>query len=153
MAVLMFIDGVLRNHKKAPIPNGMMLYRSLNENNRVLLISSDKDKDDTWLKQHKIFKFDDIVGVDIPAIGDDPEYRQVEYVRGLGPVEYVVTSSPELAQKLLVAGVTAIVFLNPVYVDERFRPDSRKGVRSWAEVSQEIEKQQEAYNEDPRVAD
>mgnify|MGYP003335977272 CR=1 FL=1 len=34
MAVLMFVDGVLRNAKKAPIQQGMLLYHALKEKNR-----------------------------------------------------------------------------------------------------------------------
>jgi len=153
MAVLMFFDGVMCNSKNAPIPNGMMFYRHLNELNRVLILCKDKAKTDHWLRQQKISKLDDIVDYDIPSIGDDPEFRQVEYLRGLGPVDYVVTSNPELAKKLLEVGVTTIVFLNPVYVTEKFRPDSRHGVKSWSDIVTEIERQQEAYNEDPRVND
>lgn len=153
MAVLMFFDGVICNHKNAPIPDGLMLYRKLNENNRVLILCKDKEKTDHWLRQQKINKLDDLVDYNIPALGDDPEFRQVQYVRGLGPVEYVITSDPELTKKLLEVGVTTLVFLNPVYATEKFRPDSRQGVKSWADIVTEIEQQQEAYNEDPRVSD
>jgi len=150
MAVLMFIDGVLRTSKNAPIQNGLQLYRTLNETNRVLFMSADKEKDDHWLRQHKINKFDDIVGPDIPSY--DGAYRQVEYVRGLGPVEMVVTPDPELAKALISDGITVLVFLNPVYTDDRYRPDSiKKGFKAWAEVVDEIERQQEAHNEDRRL--
>jgi hypothetical protein len=152
MAVLLFIDGVIRNSKNAPIPTGMQLYRTLNESNRVLFLSRDKEKDDHWLRQQKINKYDDIVGTDIPSY--DGDYRQVEYVRGLGPVEMVVTPDPELAKSLLSDGVTVLVFLHPIYTDDRFRPDSiRKGFKAWAEVVAEIEKQQEVFMEDRRVED
>lgn len=149
MAVLMFIDGVLRNPKKAPIPNGLALYRSLNANNRVLLLSRDKEKDDNWLRQQKINKYDDIVGPDIPSY--DGDFRQVEYVRGLGPVEYVITPDPELTKKLLEVGVTVLVFLNPTYSSEKFRPDGRLGIKAWADIVDEVTRQQESYTEDPRV--
>jgi len=152
MAVLMFLDGVMRNRKNAPIPNGMLLYHSLKEKNRVLILCKDKDKDDNWLKQHKIFKYDDVVDHNIPSLGDNPEYRQVEYLRGLGQVDYVVTDSVDLAKDLLTDGVTVMVFLNPVYVDDRHRPDSlRRKTRTWEEVQSEIERQQEALVEDPRL--
>lgn len=152
MAALLFLDGVLRNRKNAPIPNGMLLYHSLKEKQRVLILCKDKDKDDNWLKQHKIFKYDDLVGQDIPSLGDNPEYRQVEYLRGLGQVDYVITDNAELAKDLLTDGITVIVFLNPVYVDDRYRPDSlKRGTKTWKEVVAEIERQQEALVEDPRV--
>jgi len=150
MAVLVFLDGVLRNKKNAPIPNGMLLYRSLNENNRVLILCKDKEKDHNWLKQNKIFKLDDLVDQKLTYLGDNPEYRQVEYVRGLGPVDYVITENPELAALLLQQGITALVFLNPLYTDDRYRPDSLTK-KSWDEVVQELDKQEETLMEDPRV--
>jgi hypothetical protein len=148
---LMFVDGVLRSHTGSPIYQGLGLYRLLAENNRVLLLCEDKDKDDVWLKQHKINKVDDLVGLDIPFMTDNPEFRQVEYCRGMGPIEAVITSNPVLIKQLLEVGVTSIAFLHPSYIKEEFRPDSRTGVRSWADIENEIIKQQDAIREDPRV--
>jgi len=148
---LMFIDGVLRTHTHTPIYQGLGLYRLLAENNRVLLISSNKEVDDVWLRQHKINKIDDLIGRDIPSMTDNAEFRQVEYCRGQGPVEMVITSNPVLAKDLLEVGITTMVFLQPSYVKEEFRPDSRVGRKSWEDISTEIANQQDAIAEDPRV--
>jgi len=147
----MFIDGVLRTHTHTPIYQGLGLYRLLAENNRVLLISSNKEVDDVWLRQHKINKIDDLIGRDIPSMTDNAEFRQVEYCRGQGPVEMVITSNPVLAKNLLEVGITTMVFLQPSYVKEEFRPDSRVGRKSWEDISTEIANQQDAIKEDPRV--
>lgn len=151
MTFLMFIDGVLRTHTHTPIYQGLGLYRLLAENNRVLLISSNKEVDDVWLRQHKINKIDDLIGRDIPSMTDNIEFRQVEYCRGQGPVEMVITSNPVLAKDLLEVGITTVVFLQPSYVKEEFRPDSRVGRKSWEDISTEIANQQDAIAEDPRV--
>lgn len=151
MTFLMFIDGVLRTHTHTPIYQGLGLYRLLAENNRVLLISSNKEVDDVWLRQHKINKIDDLIGRDIPSMTDNAEFRQVEYCRGQGPVEMVITSNPVLAKDLLEVGITTMVFLQPSYVKEEFRPDSRVGRKSWEDISTEIANQQDAIAEDPRV--
>ncbi len=151
MTFLMFIDGVLRTHTHTPIYQGLGLYRLLAENNRVLLISSNKEVDDVWLRQHKINKIDDLIGRDIPSMTDNAEFRQVEYCRGQGPVEMVITSNPVLAKNLLEVGITTMVFLQPSYVKEEFRPDSRVGRKSWEDISTEIANQQDAIKEDPRV--
>ena len=151
MTFLMFIDGVLRTHTNTPIYQGLGLYRLLAENNRVLLISSNKEVDDVWLRQHKINKIDDLIGRDIPSMTDNAEFRQVEYCRGQGPVEMVITSNPVLAKNLLEVGITTMVFLQPSYVKEEFRPDSRVGRKSWEDISTEIANQQDAIKEDPRV--
>jgi rRNA-processing protein FCF1 len=152
MAVLMFLDGVLRNDKSAPIPNGMLLYRTLNQTQRVLLLCQDKEKADHWLRQHKINKLDDLVDESIPSIGEFPELRQVEYLRSLGPVDYVVTSNAELTKRLLEIGVTVLVFMNPIYIREEFRPDSKVGIKTWTSIVDEITRQQEAYMEDNRLS-
>lgn len=151
MTFLMFIDGVLRTHTNTPIYQGLGLYRLLAENNRVLLISSNKEVDDVWLRQHKINKIDDLIGRDLPSMTENAEFRQVEYCRGQGPVEMVITSNPVLAKDLLEVGITTMVFLQPSYVKEEFRPDSRVGRKSWEDISTEIANQQDAIKEDPRV--
>ena len=152
MTFLMFIDGVLRNHTNTPIYQGLGLYRLLAENNRVILLSANKEVDDVWLKQHKINKIDDLIGRDIPFMTpEDAELRQVEHCRSNGPVEMVFTSNPVLAKQLLEIGITTNVFLQPSYIKEEFRPDSREGRKSWADIEHEIASQQDAITEDPRL--
>lgn len=153
MAVLMFIDGVLRNPKKAPIKEGMLLYHSLKEKNRVLLLCSDKDKDDNWLRQQKLNRYDDLVGMEKVPPGEDlPELRQVEWVRSQGHVDFVITYDPTLSTKLIDKGVTTLLFVSPLYADETHRPDTTKGTRAWADIVEAIVKQQDMFKEDPRVS-
>ena len=152
MAVLMFVEGVLRNAKRAPISSGMLLYHALKEKNRVLLLCADKDKDDEWLRQNKINKYDDLVGLDnVPALGDHPEFRQVRHIQSQGPVDFVITSDPLLTSMLLTKGVTTLLFASPMYITETFRPDTKPGVKMWQDIVDEISAQQDAFREDPRV--
>lgn len=151
MAILMFIDGVLRSQTGSPIPTGVSLYRTLREKTQVFLLCSHKERDDRWLREQKINLVDDLVGPDIPMSGDWIEWRQVEYCRGRGQIEYVVTSDPELVAKLLTAGVTSLMFLQPIYISEKFRPDSREGRKSWKDITDEIARQQDFYMEDRRI--
>lgn len=152
MAILMFVDGVLRSQTGSPIYQGLAIYRLLTEDNRVLLICEDKKKDDVWLRSHKINKIDDLIGRDIPAITDEfPEWRQVEYCRGQGSIDFVVTSNPVLAKKLLEVGITTMVFMQPTYITEGFRPDSKEGRKTWDDIVEEITYQQEHFIEDPRI--
>lgn len=151
MAFLMFVDGVLRSHTGSPIYQGLALYRVLNDHNKVLLLCDDKDKDETWLKAHKINKVDDFIGRDLPLPGQNPALRQVEHCRSQGPVELVITSDPELSKELLAIGVTSLMFLHPTYLREEFRPDGRFGRKSWDAIVQEIAEQQDTYRDDSRV--
>lgn len=148
----MFIDNVLRNPiTNAPITQGLTLYRNLKEHGQVFLICLHKGKDDRWLREHKINLVDDLIGTDMTVGVDFPELRQVEYCRGQGPVELVVTSDPELAAKLLEIGITTLMFLQPIYIDEKFRPDSRQGAKKWEDLKAEIIRQQEHFVEDSRL--
>lgn len=151
MAILMFVDGVLRSHTGSPSPQGMSLYRTLKDKTQVFLLCSNKKRDDRWLKENKIVTIDDLIGEDIPMSSDWLELRQVEHCRGRGNVEYVVTADPELAAKLLEIGVTTVMFLHPIYISEKFRPDGREGRKNWATIKDEITRQQELYVEDHRI--
>jgi len=151
VAVLMFVDGVLRSHTGSPIYQGLALYRLFNDSNRVVLLCEHKAKDDRWLREHKINKLDDLIDRSIPSMTDFPEWRQVEYCRGQGAIDMVVTSNPELAKKLLEVGVTALVFMQPSYIEEKFRPDSREGRKTWGEIQAEIRLQQDSILEDARL--
>ena len=82
---------------------------------------------------------------------EDPDIEQVKYVRSQGKVELVVTSDTELAKKLLEIGLDTLLFLHPTYLRPEFRPDGRQGIRSWAAIEEEIDKQIEMIREDPRV--
>ena len=153
MATLMFIDGVLRNPTtNAPIPQGMSLYRILKEKGRVLLLCTDKYKDDRWLRENKVNLVDDLVGLEMTAGVEWPALRQVEYCRGQqSGAELVITSDPALAAKLLEIGLTTLMFMHPVDLDEKFRPDGKRGAKSWEKIKSEIISQQETYVEDHRV--
>jgi len=151
VATLVFIDEVLRSQTGAPIPQGIALFRTLKERERVLILSKDKARDDVWLKAHKINFVDDLIGLESVTFTDFPEWRLVEYCRGQWHIDMVITSNPELATKLLTVGITTLMFLHPVYITERFRPDSRTGVRAWESISKEIATQQEAFIDDHRL--
>lgn len=148
----MFIDGVLRSHQGTPIPQGMSLYKTLNAHHKIFLLSSQKARDERWLKEHKMFNFDNVIGPDIPGVTDDVAFRQVEFCRSAeGQFGMAVTSDPALVTKLLKVGITSLLFAHPSYMKEEFRPDGRQGVKSWSDIVSEIELQQEKYKDDPRL--
>lgn len=149
MAVLMYVDGVLSN-KGIAIKDGLALYRTLQEKMAIILLCEDKEKTDRWLKENKLMKTDNIVDNKIPGVLDDIKFRQAEWCRSQGPVDYVVTSDLDLGKKLLEFGFRVLLFLDPVYLDHKFRPDTRTGVKSWSDIQAELDKQQDLYLEDPR---
>lgn len=151
MAIVMFVDGVLRTDSGAPIYQGLALYKMFNEDMRVVLLCEDKPKTDRWLLQHKIVTLDDLVGRDVPGVLNDPEFEQVKYLRSQGPVDIVITSNIDLSKKLLEEGIDSLLFLHPSYFKAEYRPDAPTGKRRWAEIEGEIDRQIEMLKEDPRA--
>ena len=151
MAIVMFVDGVLRTEAGAPIYQGLALYKMFNEDVRVVLLCEDKFKTNRWLLQHKINKMDDLIGRDVPGVLNDPEFEQIKYVRSQGVVDLVVTANIDLAKQLLAEGIDSLLFLHPSYFKAEYRPDARTGKRKWADIEEEIDRQIEMIKEDPRV--
>jgi len=147
----MFVDGVLRSQTGSPIYQGLALYRMFNEDVRVVLLCDNYAKTNKWLLEHKINKMDDLIDYNVPGVLDDPELEQVKYCRSQGKVELIVTADTELAKKLLEIGLDTLLFLHPSYLRPEFRPDGRQGMRSWAAIEEEIDKQIEMMKEDPRA--
>lgn len=147
----MFVDDVLRSSTGSPIYQGLALYRMFNEDVRVVLLTDDREKTHRWLLEHRINTFDDLVDRNVPGILNDPDLEQVKYCRSQGKVELVVTGNVELSKKLLEIGLDTLLFLHPTYLRPEFRPDGRQGMKAWADIEEEIDKQIEMIKEDPRV--
>lgn len=152
MSVIVFVDGIMRRERdQSIIMEGVALYKSLNETNRVILICEDAERTDIWLKTNNLAKkLDDIVGiVDTPL--DRPKLLTVETIRSKGKIDYVVTEDTELARQLIEVGIPVLVFLNPRYTRPEFRPDGREGRKSWTDINEELDRQQGLYDDDARL--
>lgn len=150
MAVLLYVDGVLSKNNVV-IKDGLGLYRTLKEKMAVILLCKDKEKTEHWLRQNKVMQVDNIIDENIPSPLPNVEYRQAEWCRSQGPVDYVVTANTDLAIQLLNNGFRVLLFLDPVYIDHRHRPDSTDGRKSWSEINAELDKQMDMLLEDPRA--
>ena len=150
--ILIFLDGVLRDESKhGAIYEGLALFRLFKDATKVVVLAKNQADAERWCKQNNILKVDEIVDYDIPAIGTDPDFRLVEYCRARGGLQLVITSDPRLAAKLLEIGVHTLLFLHPSYMRHEFRPDSRQGVKPWADIHEEINRQKEMMVGDERV--
>lgn len=147
------IEGVLRSHNGSPIYQGIALFKLLSDSNKIFLLSKNKKIDERWLREQKLRGYDDMIGNDIPMFFNNILYSQVLHARNssVGAFELAVVPDPDTAAKLLGVGITTLLFLHPFYVKEEFRPDSRKGVKSWSDIVNELERQQDSFSEDPRV--
>jgi hypothetical protein len=152
MSVVIFVDGVMRRERdQSIIMEGVALYKSLNETNRVILVCDDAERTDVWLKTNNLAKkLDDITAVvDTPL--ERPKLLTVETIRSKGKIDYVVTEDTELATQLIEVGIPVLVFLNPRYTRPEFRPDGREGRKSWDAINEELDRQQGLYDEDARL--
>jgi hypothetical protein len=145
----MYVNGVISKNGVA-IKDGLGLFRTIKEKLAVVLLCEDKAKTEHWLKQNNVMTLDNIVDYSIPGPEEDMEYRQAEWCRSQGTIDYVVTSNTDLATKLLENGFRVLLFLDPVYVDHRHRPDSLEGRKSWADINAELDRQVEMRLDDPR---
>ena len=153
MTVLMFLDGVLRKENQSPIYEAVSLYQSLNQTHRVLILCHKRGEAERWLKQNNIVSIvDDLVDyIDPASTPDDESIRQVEHCRAKGKIDFVVTSDLDLTKQLMENGITTLLFVHPKYMRPEFRPDKPYGIRAWDSITEEIDRQQELYAEDPRV--
>lgn len=154
MSVLIFVDGVIRKERDLSIIlDGSALYKSLNENYRVILVTEEKEKAEVWLKMNNLSqKTDDIVQIMDSPLGDN-KFRTVEMLRSKGKIDFVITDDLDLSKQLLEVGILTLVFLHPRYVRPEFRPDGRLGAKSWLEITEELDKQQGLYLDDARITD
>lgn len=152
MSVLVFLDGVIRRRADhSIILDGAAIYKSFNENYRVLIVTDDKEKTDIWLKTNNLAKkIDDIVEIEDTPLGDAAFYT-VERERAKGKIDFVVTEDVDLTKRLIEVGIPVLVFLNPRYTRPEFRPDTRSGIKSWELITEELDKQQGLYLDDNRL--
>ena len=154
MSVLMFVDGVIRKERDLSIIlDGAAIYKSFNENYRVILMTTDKEKTSVWLKTNNLSKnMDDLWEIEDNPLGDS-ELRAIETIRSKGKIDFVVTNDLELAKRLIEVGIIVMLFVHPQYIRPEFRPDGRSGIKSWAAITEELDIQQGLYDEDARLAD
>jgi len=151
VAIVMFVDNVLRGPNNSPIYQGLAMYRLFNDNNRVVLLCENRETTNRWLLTHRINKLDDLIDQSVSGRGTDKRIQQVEHCRSLGKVDFVVTGDTDIAKELLEHGIDSMLFLHPQYIRPEFRPDGRQGVKMWKEIEDEVNKQIELYKEDPRT--
>lgn len=63
----------------------------------------------------------------------------------------IVTADMDLAVKCLENGIKTLLWLHPVYLSAKFRPDGREGRKSWDAVVGELDRQVQLMLEDDRL--
>lgn len=151
MSIIIFLDGVIRNETKTPIFEGISLYRALNADATVVFAVSDEEEATKWCLQHKFQDVDGYIDDSKVKTKEDKNFAKIEHIRSAGTVFFVVTADVDLAKKCLEHGIRTLLFIHPIYMSHKFRPDSRTGVKSWSEIESELDKQIEMLAEDKRI--
>jgi hypothetical protein len=152
VGVLIDIDGVMRRPQdNAPIREGFRLYNQIKMSSMVTFLCEDKEEATHFLRSNKVLKYDNIKDTKSLAPGDDVWVRLIKSCRVTVPVDFVVTANLALVPPLLEAGIATLAFCIPSYLDARFMPDGRQGRQTWAQITGEIERQQDLLANDNRL--
>jgi len=147
----MFLDGVLRSDTKTPIYEGVSLYKALNVNGLVTLACEDQEEAQRWCKEHKLNDVDGFISNKSVGEYPDKDFLKIQHQQASGPLHMVVTADMDLAVKCLEHGIKTLLWLHPVYLNAKFRPDGRDGRKSWDAVVSELDRQVQLKLEDDRL--
>jgi hypothetical protein len=151
VAIVMFMDGVLRTETRVPIFEGLSIYRLLKAGTSVFLAVEDEKEAERWCVEHKVNEVDGFIPDSKVDKFENKDWLKIQLQQAAGQVYLVVTSDVELAKTCLENGVKVFLFLHPIYLSPKFRPDGREGRKSWLDLVNELDKQTNMLIEDKRV--
>ena len=139
MTILFTFEDIIFNPRRnAGISEGEQFLRSLLIGNRVVLLSEvPRARVEHHLRVQGITEVADIVDNAV-AIPDQPlRYRQIEVERAKGPVFYVVTPDPAVAEWVIHQGLPSLFFAHPRFSEPGRRPE--RGAKSWDDLVKAVE--------------
>lgn len=152
MHILVELDGVLKGKEDALISTGMLMYSTLTAYNRMTIMSDESEAATMrWLATNKIVDVDSVIDLTVSLEGEDLAERQINVARAKGPVDLFITSNPKHWVYAFNLGIPSVMFAVPAYLRPEFRPDAPKRVRSWDEIQEAIDKQNESRVNDVRI--
>jgi hypothetical protein len=146
------MDGVLRGNNEAPIAPGIIMIGSLSSWNQITFMGSVTQAEmQYWLDVNKIVDFDRLIDSSVALEGEDLSERQVNVARAKGPIDLFITNNPKLWAYAFNMGIPSVMFAVPSYTRVEFRPDAPKRIRSWDNIEESINKQNELRTKDARL--
>lgn len=151
--VVMVVDGILRPYgSEGYVDEGVTLYRSLVRESRLHLVSAwwGEEEMGAWLFKRQLKGH---IGFQ-KTLGPSPADRldALSRISSWNPA-LVIESDPACAALELRNGYATLLLARPLYADQRWRPDSRKGPQPWDEVVAEQKRQDGIYYADERRKD
>lgn len=152
MHILVEMDGVLRGNNEAPIAPGIIMVGTLSSWNQITFMGSVTQAEmQYWLDVNKIVDFDRLIDSSVALEGEDLSERQVNVARAKGPIDLFITNNPKLWAYAFNMGIPSVMFAVPSYTRVEFRPDAPKRIRSWDNIEESINKQNELRTKDARL--
>lgn len=151
MAIVVFLDGVMRSETRVPIFEGISLYKSLDVNGIVSIACDDAEEAARWCKEHKLTAVDNFISDATVGEYEDKDILKVQHQQSQGPVHLVITADVDLAKQLLERGIKTLLFLHPIYLSAKFRPDGRDGRKKWDDLVGELDRQVDLLMGDKRL--
>lgn len=152
------MEGVLRSPVGgAPLPQGMSLLGALNTNHVIALISdeSSTEKVEHWLKVHGVNQHSYLLVADKfdPEDVGERRVRHIKRLRANGVTGSIVLveADPRAAQACFEVGVPCLLFAYPQYLEPKHRPDHVDAIRPWADLVEEVERQNSLRTADQRL--
>jgi hypothetical protein len=153
MHIVVDLDGVLRGHNDEPIATGIVMVGTLSVYNKLTLLSPSSEKETKyWLDVNKVVDFDRIVDSSVGLATEELVPRQLNVCRSRGAVDLFITNNPSMWAHAFNQGIPSVMFGVPSYTRVEFRPDAPRKVRTWGEIEQAINKQNELRTNDARLS-
>lgn len=143
--VAVVLDGVLRKplDKEARDTSGIELFLALTEHFRVVVLGGEnQDADVHWLMVNGLTRYVHYEPIRPWDMGGITTQRldQIGRLRAAGwQFDFVMVPDPVVAKDLYAMGVIALLYIHPVFTSHTFRPDFEGGIKSWEDMSAEVE--------------
>jgi hypothetical protein len=121
-------------------------------NQITFMTAMPREQAERWLMVNKIVDYDNVIDASVHLEEEDLRERQISVARAKGAVDLFITSNPSLWAYAFDHGIASVMFGVPAYIRPEFRPDMPKKLRSWSQIEEAIEKQNEARTKDMRLS-
>lgn len=137
MAIIVALDGVLRDEQKVPIPGSLKFYRSLLESYRIIISTDDSAYEaERWCRIHGIWDYAELYDRSKKLADLSIRASHINAARASGgQVEFLIDSDSDHCKYALSIGVPSFFYAAPKLVTRKTQ------IRSWAEIEEVVEAQ------------
>lgn len=155
--LVMPIEGILRKEVGGQLnPDGFYFYRTLQSMYRVILVSTETNRNRMvdWLDKEGIFGYDDLLlpmGMALNTLeGLWTNIIRICHRHGY-TLSMAVVNGPQEALEVINMGVPVLLYTQPAYALPEWLPGSKRGAEAWGELVDKIETERAARIKDRRM--